>query len=88
VEACCLVLDLSMPTMSGADLVAHLRAAHRLVPFVVLTAVAEPEERERMMQNGAIACLRKPASGPELLEAIRTASKSPSPIPTTRGGTE
>jgi FixJ family two-component response regulator len=72
-EADCLVLDLSMPGMTGLDLVFHLRATHRGVPFVVLTAVADPEERERMMQNGAVACLRKPASGPELLRAIRTA---------------
>ena len=72
-EADCLVLDLSMPGMTGLDLVVHLRAKHRGVPFVVLTAVADPEERERVMQNGAVACLRKPASGPELLRAVRTA---------------
>ena len=72
-EADCLLLDLSMPAMTGWDLVSHLRATHRTVPFVVLTAVEDPGERERMMQNGAVAFLRKPASGPELLRAIRTA---------------
>jgi FixJ family two-component response regulator len=72
-ETRCLVLDLSMPGMTGYDLVVHLSATNRLMPFVVLTAVADSHERERMMQNGAVACLRKPASGPELLKAIRTA---------------
>ena len=72
-EAGCLVLDLSMPGMTGSELALHLRATHRALPLVVLTAVADPEETEKMMQNGAVACLRKPASGPELLRAIRTA---------------
>jgi FixJ family two-component response regulator len=69
----CLVLDLRMPGMTGWDLVSHLIATRRPVPFVVLTAVADPEEAERMMENGAVAFLRKPASGPELLRAIRSA---------------
>jgi FixJ family two-component response regulator len=72
-ETSCLVLDLSMPGMTGADLVSHLIATRRPVPFVVLTAAADPEETERMMQKGAVAFLRKPASGPELLRVIRSA---------------
>jgi FixJ family two-component response regulator len=72
----CLVLDLSMPGMTGADLVSQLTMTGRPVPFVVLTAVADPEERERMTQNGAVAFLRKPASGQELLRAIRGALSS------------
>jgi FixJ family two-component response regulator len=69
----CLVLDLSMPGMTGSDLVSHLGRTCRPVPFVVLTAVADPAEKERMLQSGAVAFLRKPASGPELLRAIRSA---------------
>jgi FixJ family two-component response regulator len=69
----CLVLDLSMPGMTGAELVAHLTATRRSVPFVVLTALADPEEKDRMMRSGAVAFLRKPTSGPELLRAIRSA---------------
>jgi FixJ family two-component response regulator len=72
----CLVLDLSMPGMSGADLVAHLSATSQSVPFVVLTAVADAEEKNRMMQNGAAAFLRKPASGPDLVRAIRGALRN------------
>ena len=76
VRTSCLVLDLSMPGMTGADLIADLTAAHRSVPFVVLTAVADLEERDRMMKNGAVAFLRKPTSGPELLRAVRSALSS------------
>jgi FixJ family two-component response regulator len=69
----CLVLDLSMPEMSGLELVLHMNRSGRPVRFVVLTAVADADERERMMLNGATECLRKPASGSELLRAIRRA---------------
>jgi FixJ family two-component response regulator len=69
----CLVLDLSMPEMTGADLIAHLAATRRAVPFVVLTAVADAEERERAMKGGAVAFLQKPASGQDLLRAVRSA---------------
>ncbi len=75
-DTSCLVLDLSMPGMTGAELVSHLQTSGRPLPFVVLTAGADPEETERMMRNGAVAFLRKPASGPELLKAVRTALNS------------
>jgi FixJ family two-component response regulator len=75
-DTSCLVLDLSMPGMTGLELALHLKTSRRPLPFVVLTAGADPEERERMTRNGAVAFLRKPASGPELLKAVRAAVNS------------
>jgi FixJ family two-component response regulator len=73
-EASCLVLDLAMPEMSGSEVLSRLRAGRRLMPFVVLTASADlGDVIERLLEDGAIACLRKPASGPELLRAVREA---------------
>jgi FixJ family two-component response regulator len=72
----CLVLDLSMPGMTGAELISHLKATDRPVPFVVLTAIADSQETERMAQNGAATVLRKPASGQQLLRAVRSALSS------------
>jgi FixJ family two-component response regulator len=69
----CLVLDLSMPGMTGAELVSHLNTTGQALPFVVLTAIADSQETERMTQSGAFAVLRKPASGQQLLRAIRSA---------------
>ena len=69
----CLVLDLSMPGMTGPELIAHLTAVGRPIPFVVLTAVSDAEQKARMIQSWAVAFLRKPTSGPELLGAIRSA---------------
>jgi FixJ family two-component response regulator len=69
----CLILDLSMPEMSGLDLIARLTAARRRLPFVVLTALADADEKKRAMQGGAVAFLRKPATGRDLLNAVRSA---------------
>jgi FixJ family two-component response regulator len=73
-EADCLILDLAMPEMSGSELLSHLRTTLQLLPFVVFSASADhPQVRTQMIDSGAVACLRKPASGPELLGAVRSA---------------
>jgi FixJ family two-component response regulator len=72
----CLVIDVNMPGMTGWEVVSRLNAAHPTMPFVVLTATEDHEVTTRMMERGAVACLRKPASGAELLGAIRTALRS------------
>ncbi len=72
-QTSCLVLDLSMPGMTGPALASHLVTIQQPLPFVVLTAAGDAETRERMMQKGAVAWLQKPASGPDLLGAVRAA---------------
>jgi FixJ family two-component response regulator len=73
-ETHCLILDLAMPEMSGSQVVSQLRAAQRHMPVVVLTASADQGDVvKRMLDSGVVACLRKPASGPDLLRAVRGA---------------
>jgi FixJ family two-component response regulator len=69
----CLVLDLRLVGMSGLDLLRHLAATGSRVPVVVLTAHADDEARERSLQAGAVAFLKKPFRGDALLDAVRTA---------------
>jgi FixJ family two-component response regulator len=69
----CLVLDLGMTGMSGPDLLRHLAAAGSRVPVVVLTARGDEETRQRSLQAGAVAFLKKPFDGDALLDAIRAA---------------
>ena len=77
IEADCLILDLAMPEMSGSELISHLRATLQLVPFVVFSASADNAQvRSHMIDSGAVACLRKPASGPALLAVVRSAVAS------------
>jgi FixJ family two-component response regulator len=76
----CLILDVHMPGMSGWNVVSQLHTIRPIIPFIVLTATADHEVAARMMKEGAVACLRKPASGGELLGAVRTALRKCAPI--------
>jgi FixJ family two-component response regulator len=73
-ETRCLILDLAMPEMSGPELVCELRATRRLMPYVVLTASGVSDHATNQLWAGeAVAWLKKPASGSELLDSIRIA---------------
>src|SRR5438132_4667291 len=69
----CLVLDLRMTGMSGLDLLRHLAAAGSGVAVVVLTALGDEETRQRCLQAGAVAFLKKPFHGDALCDAVRAA---------------
>jgi FixJ family two-component response regulator len=68
----CLVLDVSMPGMSGPDLKQELdRRGHR-VPVVFITAQADAAARSEAVA-GAAACLAKPFSDMDLHDALKAA---------------
>jgi FixJ family two-component response regulator len=69
----CVVLDLHMPEMSGADVQAVLAREYAEVPVVVITGHGSPESRTRAMQLGAKAYLSKPVNDEALLAAIDAA---------------
>lgn len=69
----CLVLDLRMPGMSGLDLLVHLTETTRHIPAVILTAHGDDEARQRALQAGAVAFLRKPFRNDDLIEAVKSA---------------
>jgi FixJ family two-component response regulator len=69
----CLILDVTMPGMSGVELQEFLIADGHSVPIVFITARAEPALQTRVMERGAIACLAKPFPEGSLLLAIETA---------------
>ena len=74
----CLILDVSMPGMSGPELRRELGARGYAIPIIFISAHAEfssqPDVRE-----GALAYLVKPFSDVALLESLRTALKLQSP---------
>jgi FixJ family two-component response regulator len=72
----CVVLDLHMPDMSGFQVLNEMRAAHRMLPTVVITAYDEPGAREQCLAAGAAAYLRKPLDEKLLLNAISANAKS------------
>jgi FixJ family two-component response regulator len=69
----CLVLDLSMPGMSGEQLQAELQTMQKAIPIVFITAHDDEAVRSRVMRKGASGCLFKPFGDDELLDAINCA---------------
>ena len=73
----CVLLDLHMPSMSGQQLLGHIRRMAGRPPVVVITAHDTPETRDQCLAAGAAAYLRKPLDDRLLLNAISAAlSKS------------
>lgn len=70
----CVIVDVTMPGMNGADLQEELISGGHLVPLVFITARTEPALHARLLERGAVACLVKPFREDELLSAVTTAS--------------
>lgn len=66
----CLILDISMPGMSGPDLQRELRLRRQDVPIVFITGHGDETVRPRAMAEGAVECLLKPFSDASLRDAI------------------
>ncbi len=72
----CAVLDLHMPQMDGFSVQASLARKCAALPVIILTGHDLPNARERAMQGGASAFLRKPVPDRTLLDAISAATTS------------
>ncbi len=68
-----IVLDVMMPGDSGLDLTRELRRAGRMprIPILLLTALAEPEDRINGLEQGADDFLAKPFEPRELVLRVR-----------------
>jgi NarL family two-component system response regulator YdfI len=67
------LLDLSMPIMSGLDVLATLRAMDRQIPVVVLTMHDDPAHVDRALALGASGYILKSAPRDEMLRALTAA---------------
>jgi FixJ family two-component response regulator len=70
----CLVLDISLPGMSGFDLYRRLVSASVQLPAIFITAHDDPAIREEADRLGARSYLPKPFSGRTLLDAVTKAT--------------
>src|SRR5271170_1489702 len=64
----CLILDVAMPGMSGAELQKELNRRNVKVPIIFVTGHRDEALRARLIEQGAIACLIKPFSDTAMLE--------------------
>jgi FixJ family two-component response regulator len=71
----CLILDISMPGMSGPDLQIELAHRQHEIPIIFITAPADEALRARVLTQGAVECLFKPFSETALLAALRAAMR-------------
>ncbi len=69
----CLIIDITMPGMSGPDLFEELKRLGRETPVIFITAQRDEKVRSKVLEQGAIACLFKPFSGATLRTAIDAA---------------
>ena len=76
-DSACLITDLHMPGMSGADLQNRLNADGRQTPMIFMTAYFEEKVRDRVLSAGASGFLRKPFDDESLIRCLKTALTSP-----------
>ena len=72
-ETSCLILDISMPGMSGPELQEELTRRAQAMPIIFITGQQNEIVRARVLKQGAAGFLLKPFSDSDLLGAIKTA---------------
>ncbi|MFC3815152.1 response regulator transcription factor [Lysobacter sp. GCM10012299] len=75
----CLITDMQMPGMTGAQLLDALVVNARRFPVIVMTAFPSDAVRERVLAAGALAYLVKPMDGPTVTRCIAAALDGGSP---------
>jgi FixJ family two-component response regulator len=69
----CLVLDVSLPDLSGLDLQARIAGDRAETPIIFITGYGDVPTTVRAMKAGAVEFLTKPFGEAELLDAIAAA---------------
>ena len=69
----CVITDVHMPGMSGADLQRRLSAAGNRTPIIFVTAFPDETTRARVLREGAIGYLYKPLREESLLDCLARA---------------
>jgi FixJ family two-component response regulator len=79
VETACLIADVQMPGMTGAELHRHLTDAGFAIPTILVTAYHNDDARVRALNEGVLCYLRKPIDEKHLLRCLRVAVHSGNP---------
>jgi FixJ family two-component response regulator len=69
-DTTCLISDIQMPGMNGADLQDRLIADGLHTPTIFVTAFADEDIRARVLKAGAYGFLTKPFSDESLIECL------------------
>jgi len=71
----CLILDVSMPGMTGPELQEKLDRQGKSLPIIFLTAHGDVPTCARTMKKGAVDFIEKPVENEEFLNLVRQAIK-------------
>jgi len=69
----CLILDITMPGMSGVELYRELKVRGCNIPVIFITACGNGPLRQGLLEEGAVECLDKPFDDTALLQALKKA---------------
>lgn len=69
----CIVTDVSMPEMTGIELLRHVTKTHPEIPVIVITGHGDISLAVEAMKIGAVDFLEKPFDGQQVLTAVRSA---------------
>jgi FixJ family two-component response regulator len=72
-DACCLILDVRLPGLSGLDFQSELNKSDSQIPIVFMTGHGDIPMTVRAMKGGAIDFLSKPFRDQDMLDAVQTA---------------
>ncbi len=70
-----ILLDMMLPDMDGVEVIQRLRNDHINTPILVLSALTDPEQKVKALQNGADDYMTKPFHNAELLARLRALMK-------------
>ena len=69
----CVIADIQMPGMSGADLQTVLIAKGNVIPIIFMTAFVDDKMRRRVLDAGASGYLQKPFDDNALVQCLERA---------------
>src|SRR4051812_605945 len=69
-QAACVISDVKMPGMSGAELQRSLIAGGRRLPFILMSGFPEENVKSRALAAGAIGFFTKPCETRSLISCI------------------
>jgi FixJ family two-component response regulator len=69
----CLITDITMPGMSGFELMQRLAALGHAIPTIVITGYANARTRAEAKRAGVVCFFSKPVSKDELVACIQSA---------------
>lgn len=73
----CIILDIMLPHVSGTEILSAVRKHSITTPILMLSALAEVEDKVRSLNSGADDYLAKPFKTSELIARIRALTRRP-----------